>query len=380
MNGDLDKLFSVEDFRKFAKRRLPSAVFNFVDGGAEDEVTLSANTNAFQSRRIIPRILTDVSEPDISSPGFAGVLPTPLAIAPMGSCALVRPSADLDIAKAAATRGIPYCLSTMSTTSMEDMARSIDGALWFQLYVLKNHDFNEELVRKAEALGYAALIVTVDLQAGGKREKDLKAGVSIPLRPSIKTLLDGALHPSWALRQMAGGMPQFENVQGYLGDKRAGLTIAALVGQNLDAGFVWDGLKRLRDLWKGPLLVKGVMHPDDAEGLVELGVDGLWVSNHGGRQLDGAVSSLESLAAISDRLNGRLPMVLDSGVRRGSDVLKAKALGANISAIGRAALYGAVAGEEGVARVLDIMLDEITRSMKLAGKPSFSAISRDLLV
>jgi L-lactate dehydrogenase (cytochrome)/(S)-mandelate dehydrogenase len=342
-------------------------------------LTLRANRADFERIRLLPRVLTDVSRPDLTTSLWSQTFTTPLVISPMGSCALVWPQADIAIARAATARGIPYTLSTMSTTSIERMARAVQGPLWFQLYVLREFDFNRELVRRAEEFGYSTLVVTVDLQAGGKREKDLRNGISIPLRPSPRHLWEGMLHPGWSLRLLRGGLPQFENVRGYLGDTSAGLTIAARVGGNLHAGFDWDDFRRIRDWWKGRLLVKGVLHPADAAGLVAAGADGIWVSNHGGRQLDSAISSIDALPAIRQALAAEVPILIDSGIRTGMDVIKARARGAAAAAIGRAALFGAAAGEAGVARVLDILLDDIANGLKLAGTPAFSQIGPDLL-
>lgn len=371
---------SVEDFRALARRRLPKSIFEFVDGGAGEELTLRDNRHGFERIRLLPRVLTDVSRPDITSSIGSETRPTPLVICPMGSCSLVWPSADIAIAQAAAARGIPYTLSTMSTTGMETMARSVSGDLWFQLYVLKDFDFNRQLVRRAEELGYSTLVVTVDLQAGGKREKDLRNGVSIPMRPTLRHLVEGITHPHWAMQLVRSGGPQFENVRGFLGDTSAGLTIAARVGRNLHAGFNWSDFDRIREWWKGRLMVKGVLHAGDAARLVAAGADGIWVSNHGGRQLDGAISSIDALPAIRQAVGNDVPLVIDSGIRTGMDVIKAKARGVSVAAIGRAALFGAAAGgEAGVARVLDILLDEVTLGLTLAGVPRFQQVDSSLL-
>jgi isopentenyl diphosphate isomerase/L-lactate dehydrogenase-like FMN-dependent dehydrogenase len=377
--GRLDRCVSVEDFRQLARRRLPKSVFEFVDGGAGQELTLQDNRAGFERIRLLPRVLTDVSQPDLTTSMWSTTYPTPLVISPMGSCALVRPGADIAIAKAAVARGIPYTLSTMATTGIERMARAVQGPLWFQLYVLKDFDFNRQLVRQAEAFGYSALVVTVDLQTGGKREKDLRNGISIPLRPSLRHVVEGIAHPGWSFRLLRGGLPQFENVRGYLGDTSAGLTIAARVGRNLHAGFDWDDFRTIRDWWKGPLVVKGVLNSDDAARLIEAGADGIWVSNHGGRQLDGAISSVDAVGAVLAAVDGRAPVLIDSGIRTGVDVIKAKARGATSSAIGRAALFGAVAGQAGVERVLDILLDEIATGLKLCGVPRFQQVGPDLI-
>ncbi|TIO75058.1 MAG: alpha-hydroxy-acid oxidizing protein [Mesorhizobium sp.] len=377
--GRLDRNLSVEDFRQLARRRLPKSVFEFVDGGAGQELTLRDNRAGFERIRLLPRVLTDVSRPDLTTTLWSKTYPTPLVISPMGSCALVRPGADIAIATAAAARGIPYTLSTMATTGIGRMARAVQGPLWFQLYVLKDFDFNRRLVRQAEEFGYSALVVTVDLQTGGKREKDLRNGISIPLRPSPRHLIEGIAHPGWSLRLLRDGFPQFENVRGYLGDTSAGLTIAARVGRNLHAGFDWNDFRTIRDWWKGPLIVKGVLHPGDAAGLIAEGADGIWVSNHGGRQLDGAVSSIDAITTVRDAVGGRAPILIDSGIRTGMDVIKAKARGAAAAAIGRAALFGAVEGRAGVERVLDVLLDEIATGLKLCGVPSFQQVGPDLI-
>ena len=370
----LERFLSIEDFRQAARRRLPRAVYDFIDGGAEDELTLRDNRQAFERIRVMPRVLNDVSAPRIDGELLGLPVKAPLIVAPMGSCMLAWPEADIAIARAASAHGIPYTLSTMSTTSIERMARAVPGALWFQLYVLKDEQFNLQLIDRAQAHGYGALVVTVDLPAGGKREKDHRNGISIPLRPSWRLWRDGLTHPVWAWRLLRGGFPQFENVAGYGGMADAGLPIAARVGQSLDAAFNWEKLARIRERWRGRLLVKGVEHPEDAKRLVAMGVDGIWISNHGGRQLDGALATVEALPGIAQAVP-ETPLILDSGVRRGVDVLKACALGARGAAVGRAVLYGAaVAGERGAHRALQILIEELTLSMKLAG-----AASRDVL-
>ena len=364
----LAQAFSIADLRLLAKKRLPQTVFEFIDGGAEDEITLRDNRAAFERIKITPRILNDVSAPDTRTSLLGKEAKAPIVIAPMGSCMLAWPNADIAIARAAAALGLPYTLSTMSNTAMETMANAVQGELWFQLYVLKDRSFNEQLVERAWAAGYSALVATVDLQAGGKRERDLKNGISIPLQISLKQVISGMTHPGWAWQMLCNGSPQFQNVKGYMGQQNADLTIAAKVGQSLDAAFGWEDLSRLRDQWKGKLLVKGVEHPLDAARLVTLGVDAVWISNHGGRQLDGALATADALPAIAKALAGKVDVIIDSGVRRGVDILKARALGAQAVAVGRAVLFGAaVAGESGARHALQILIDELQLSMKLSG-------------
>lgn len=381
MPDALQHALSIDDLRRLARRRLPRFVFDFIDGGAEDEITLRRNRQDFERIELLPRVLVDVSEPRLQTVLLGSAAAAPIVISPMGSCMLAWPGADLAIARAAAGLGLPYTLSTMATTALEQVAREVAGRLWFQLYVLRDQAFTLALVDRARAADYEALVVTVDLQTGGKRERDLRNGVSIPLRPNARQLLDIARRPAWALRMLRQGSPQFENVRGLLSDGGdAGLTIAAKVGQNLDASFGWDDLARIRDRWPRRLLVKGVQHPQDAERLVAMGVEGIWVSNHGGRQLDGAQSAVASLPALVQAVAGRAEIVLDSGVRRGSDALKVLALGGQAVAIGRAALYGASAGgEAGVRRALEILLDELRRSMQLSGVASVAKIGSDIL-
>lgn len=376
----LAQALSIADLRAIARRRLPRAVFDFIDGGAEDEVSLRENRAAFERVRLLPRVLNDVSNPSLATTLAGKPTAAPIVVAPMGSCVLAWPQADIAIARAAAALGIPYTLSTMSTTSIERMAAAVQGELWFQLYVLKEREFNDKLVARAQAAGYGALVVTVDLPAGGKRERDLRNGITVPLRLHLRQVLGAMTHPRWAFQMLRSGLPQFENVRGYMGrENSANLTIAAMVGQSLDAAFGWEDLARLRERWKGRLWVKGVEHPADAARLAHIGVDGIWVSNHGGRQLDGAAAPADALPAIAAALGGRASILVDSGVRRGVDILKAAVLGAQAVAIGRGVLYGAAAGgEAGARRALQILVDELRLAMMLSGVRSFGDATREL--
>jgi isopentenyl diphosphate isomerase/L-lactate dehydrogenase-like FMN-dependent dehydrogenase len=372
----LARAHSIADLRRIAQRRLPRAVFEFIDGGAEDETTLRDNRAALERIRLVPRVLGDASDPQTQTTILGQPAHAPLVVAPMGCCMLAWPNADLAIARAAASVGIPYTMSTMAAISIERMADALQGELWFQLYVLKDHAFNDQLVDRAWAAGFRTLVVTVDLQTGGRRERDLRNGLSVPLKPSLRLALDGLTHPHWALQMLTSGMPQFENVRGYLADKGVGLSIAARVGQSLDAAWGWHDLARLRERWKGRLAVKGVLHPADATRMVELGVDAIWVSNHGGRQLDGAVATADALPAIAAAVNGKAAVLLDSGVRRGVDILKARARGAQAVAVGRAALYGAAAGgEEGARLALRMLIDELRVALMLHGTRTIDEVT-----
>ncbi len=383
---NLSQAVSIADLRHMAQQRLPRALFDFYDGGAEDETTLRGNRDAFERCRLRPRVLVDVEQVDPSTQLLGAPTALPLAIAPTGAPGFGWPGADVAIAKAAAAMGVPYSLSSSGTTSIEAVAREAPGRLWFQAYVLRDRAYFEDMIRRAEACGYEALMITVDLPVGGKRERDFRNHFSIPFRFTPKNVLDFALHPRWALRVARDGMPQMETLAGLAKDagssaKPSASAIASSVGRNYDASFDWTRLAQVRDLWPRKLIVKGVAHPDDAARLAALGVDAVVVSNHGGRQLDGGAATLDLLPAVVAAVNGRIPVLVDGGVRRGSDVIKALACGAQAVLVGRATLYGAVAaGLPGAQRALAILHDEIERGMRLCGVKQVAQIDRDLLL
>lgn len=374
---------NIGDLRLAAKRRLPRAIFDFFDGGAEDEIALRDNRAAYERVRLAPRVLRDVSKIDMACEILGGPSQLPLVIAPTGGIGIAWPGADVAIARAAAHYGIPYTLSTTSTATIEAVAEANgNGRRWFQLYVLYDRDFTDKLVARAWAAGYEALVVTVDLPVGGKRERDSYNRFVQPFRLRAGQVLEAFTKPGWALRILAnGGLPTLENLRGFDARKSETLvSISSAVGQNLDSAFDYAGLKRLRDLWKGKLLVKGVARADDAMRIVQLGADGVWISNHGGRQLDSALATLDSLPAIVAAVGSKVPVLLDGGVRRGSDMLKARALGAQAVCAGRPTLYGASAGgEAGARRALAILADELHRTMQLCGTRTIDEIDAELI-
>ena len=375
---------NIGDLRLCAKRRLPRAIFDFFDGGAEDEIALRDNRAAYDRVRLAPRVLRDVSKIDMSCEILGGPSQMPLVIAPTGGIGIAWPGADLAIARAAAQYGIPYTLSTAATSTIEAVAEANgNGRRWFQLYILYDRAFTDKLVARAWAAGYEALVVTVDLPVGGKRERDSYTRFVQPYRPRAGQILEALTKPHWALGIVRnGGLPTLENLRGFANKKSETLvSISSAVGQNLDSSFDYTGLARLRDLWKGKLLVKGVARADDAMRIVELGADGIWVSNHGGRQLDAARATLDSLPAIVAAVGSKVPVLLDGGVRRGSDMIKARALGAQAVCAARPTLYGASAGgEAGALRALAILADELHRTMRLCGTRTIAEIDRDLVV
>jgi len=374
---------NIGDLRACAKRRLPRAIFDFFDGGAEDEIALRDNRAAYERVRLAPRVLRDVSKIDMSCEILGGPAKMPLVIAPTGGIGIAWPGADLAIARAAAQYGIPCPLSTAATATIEAVAEANgSGRRWFQLYILYDRAFTDKLVERAWAAGYEALVVTVDLPVGGKRERDAYNNFVQPYRPRAGQILEAFTKPHWAMGIVAnGGLPTLENLRGF--DERKSQTLVSIssaVGQNLDASFDYAGLERLRSLWKGKLLVKGVARADDAERIVRLGADGIWISNHGGRQLDGALATLDSLPAIVAAVGSKVPVLLDGGVRRGSDMIKARALGAQAVCAGRPTLYGASAGgEPGALRALAILADELHRNMQLCGTRTIAEIDGDLI-
>lgn len=380
MSHSVASAYSIEDLRLAAKGRLPRAVFDFFDGGAEDEITLRENAEVFKRCRLLPRVLSDVSTIDTAADIIGEAAKLPLAIAPLGAVDFGRAGGDIAIARAAAAAGIPYTLSTAATTSIERIADAAPGRLWFQAYILRNQPFLDALIERARIAAYEALVVTVDLPVGGKRERDLKNDFSIPFGFTRKNVLDFARHPRWLSGILRHGMPVMENVKGLDEAATSTAAIASSVGRNYDAAFNWDGLQRMRDRWPRKMLVKGILHPGDAARIADMGCDAVIVSNHGGRQLDGTVATLDALPAVVKAVEGRLQVLLDGGVRRGGDILKAIALGANGVMLGRAPLYGAAAaGETGAARALTILKDEFIRSMQLCGVRSISEIDVKLI-
>jgi len=376
----LEKAVNIEDLRQLARRRLPRAIFDFFDGGAEDEVTLRGNRAAFERVRLLPKVLVNVAQVDTKVSLFGTEAALPLAIGPTGGIAAGRPGADLMLARSAKAFGIPYTLATPAGASIERLAEEAGGRRWFQLYVVRDREFREKLVSRAHAAGYEALLVTVDLPVSGKRERDPRNGFVTPYRPNWRNSHDVLRKPAWLMDLLRHGLPRMENFEGYKFSSTKMTDIATAVGREMDAAFDWDDLKRLRERWPGRLLLKGVERPDDAERAAALGCDGVIVSNHGGRQLDGAAPTLEALPAVARAVGSRMTVLLDGGVRRGVDILKARALGAQAVLVGRATLFGVMAGgEPGAQRALQILSGELERAMKLCGVRSMAEIGPDLI-
>src|SRR3982751_3847845 len=378
---DLSHAVSVEDLRAMARRRLPRAIFDFFDGGAEDEVTLRENRAAFERVRLLPKVLVNVAQVDMTTDLFGVKSTLPLAIAPTGGISAARAGAELALARAASAFGVPFTLATPAAFTIERVAEAASGGrLWFQLYAVREHEFREKLIARASGAGYEAMLVTVDLPVSGKRERDPRNGFRTPYNPNWRNSRDVIFKPAWLLEIMQHGLPGMANMEGYKFSTPKGTDIATAVGREMDPSLDWEQIKGLRELWPRKLLIKGVERVEDALKAAAIGLDGVVVSNHGGRQLDGAAPTLEALPGIARAVGGKIAVLLDGGVRRGVDILKARALGAHGVLTGRATLFGAMAGGEAGARhALDILASELERSMQLCGVRSLADISAQLL-
>jgi (S)-mandelate dehydrogenase len=361
-------LLNSDDYRREAKRRLPKFVFDYVDGAADDGRCMRRNRSDLDEITLTPRVLRDTTKLDTSIEVFGQRWSMPFGIAPMGLNGLVRPSGDALLAIAAMNAGVPFILSTASNMRLEAVhAAAPDGALWMQLYVM-HREMARRIVERAQRAGYQALVLTVDVPVSGNRELDTRNGFRMPFKPTPGLAWDLLTHPRWALRAARAGAPDLANITADGADAGSASMQAALLARAMDRSLVWSTLSWLRDLWKGPLLLKGVLHPADAQRALEHGIDGLIVSNHGGRQFDASPSAIGALAPVVDIVEGRVPVFLDSGIRRGSDVAKALALGATAVFVGRPVLYGLAArGAAGVESVLKFLGEDLNRSMTLLG-------------
>jgi L-lactate dehydrogenase (cytochrome) len=359
---------SIEDLRRLARRRLPRALFDFIDGGAQDEVTLRRNREDFQKIALVPRVLTDVSNRDQSVTVLGQTYRSPLILAPTGLPGVLWPNGAVEAARAADESGVGFCLSTMSTSSIEDIARASRRPTWFQLYVMRDRELARSMMLRAKAAGCSALVITVDLQMQGQRDRDVRNGLTIPPQFRFANAVDFAMHPGWVWRFLSGPKVTLANFAGSgKGDDM--FTIASFVNSQFDQSVTWNDIDWVRSVWDGPLALKGILHGGDAKLAADHGVDAVIVGNHGGRQLDGAPSAISALPGVVEALEGRIQVILDGGVRRGSDVLKALAIGANACMIGRPFLYGLAAmGGAGVHKALDLLRTEIDVNLALLGR------------
>ncbi len=377
----LTKAASVTDLRRIARRRLPGGVFDYIDGAAEDERTLAANEAAFSRTTFKPRVMRGLGDVSIGSTLLGQPLTYPLVLAPTGFTRIADPEGELAVARAADRAGLPYALSTLSTRSIEEVRAVSAGRLWFQVYAWRDRGLVKEMIDRAAAARYEALVLTVDTAVFGRRERDVRRGFSLPPTIGPGTVVDGALHPGWTWRFVRSEPIRFANVVGRdVGDGASPVTLADYINTQFDPGLAWSDVDWLRSVWDGPVLVKGIQTVDDARIAADVGLEAIVLSNHGGRQLDGAPATFPLVAPVADAVGGRTEIICDGGIRRGSDIVKALAAGASACMAGRAYLYAlGAAGERGVDRLLTWWADDISRTMALLGAGSIDDLDRDLL-
>ncbi len=373
---------NVEDLRRLAKRRLPGGVFDYIDGGAEDELSLDRNSSAYHRIEYKPRVLRDVSKINTETTLLGRAIPLPLVFAPTGFTRIADPQGELAVARAAARAGIPYGLSTMGTRSIEEVAAVSSGPKWFQVYTWRDRGMVKDLLERAAAANYEAIQLTVDTAVLGRRERDVRRGYTLPPKIGLGTILDGMLHPGWTLDFLRNDPITFASVasNNSAGDGSSAITLSQYINSQFDPALSWNEIEWLRSVWDGPIVLKGVQTVADAQLAVEHGVDGIALSNHGGRQLDGAPSIIELVEPVAQQVGGQIDIIADGGVRRGSDIFKAVALGATAVMAGRAYLYAlGAAGEPGVDHVIDLLVEGLERTMALTGCQEISDIGRDAI-
>lgn len=371
---------SIADLREMARRRAPRFAFDFIDGGAESESNLRRNEQALEAIRLTPRYLVDVRECSLETEMFGKKWAAPFAVAPIGMLNVIRPGADLILARLAARENIPVTASTAASTSLEKIAEAAEGNAWFQLYVANDDKVVSDVVGRAESAGYEVMMVTVDIPAPGKRDRDTRNGFQVPFRIAPGIAADLAAHPGWTIASLRAGRPSLANMEPYKDRAAGAASLAQLQATLIKGDFAWEELKRLRGRWKGKLLVKGIMHPDDAAKCIELGCDGVIVSNHGGRQADYAPAAIEALPPVA-RVVGKSGTVLfDSGIRRGADIVRARALGADFTMLARAFAYGVgAAGAEGAQHAFDLVRRELTLALGQLGCPDMGKVNRSMI-
>jgi len=371
---------SIADLRLEARRRIPRAIFDYADGGAYGELTLAANRRDLDAIRLRQRVMIDASKRAMTTTIIGQDAALPLAIAPTGLTGLFHADGEICGARAAAAAGIPFCLSTMSICSIEDVRGAVEKPFWFQLYVMRDRGFTRSLIERAKAAECSALVVTLDLQVQGQRHRDLKNGLSIPPRLTLKNALDVATKPAWAAGVLFGKRRTFGNLLDRPGGTSGLATLSQWISGQFDPAMTWADIEEIRKVWPGKLILKGVLDVEDARIAAQTGADAIVVSNHGGRQLDGASSTISVLGEIAEAVGGQTEILFDGGVQSGQDVLKALALGARACLIGKAFLYALAArGEAGVGEALTIIRRELSVSMALTGVSDVAQVDRRVL-
>jgi L-lactate dehydrogenase (cytochrome) len=374
-------LNSIADLRDAARRRVPRAIFDYADRGSYDEVTFDRNLSDLAALQLRQRVMVDVSKQQLSTTILGEEWAIPCGIGPTGLTGLFHANGEMLGARAAQDFGVPFCLSTMSICSIEDVAGFVKKPFWFQLYLMRDRGFNAELLQRALAANCSAIMLTVDMPVQGLRRRDPKNGLSIPPKLTLKNLFEVAMRPTWAFKVLTGRRRTFGNLEARMKDTGGLKTLSEWIAQQFDPTVTWNDLAWLREQWPRKIIIKGILDAEDARLAAQHGVDAMVVSNHGGRQLDGARSTISALPEIVAAVDGRCDVLLDGGIRSGQDVLKALALGAKGCLIGKAFLYALAArGEAGVTLALDIIRKELAVSLALTGANDVRNVTRDVLV
>ncbi len=374
----LQRANNVADLRLMARCKLPRPIFDYIDGGADDEVSLRRNAGAFERYELIPDVLNDVSAIRTETRIFGQSSRWPLMLSPTGLTRMFHDQAERAVARAAARHGLAYCLSTLGTTRLEDFAQAFSGPKLFQIYIFKDRGLTTEFVARCKEAGFHGLALTVDTPVAGNRERDRVNGLSLPPRLTFRSFLSYALHPAWSLPALKGSKFDLANVSHRVDALASGpMSLFDYIGSQFDRSIGWRDVEWLAREWNGPLAIKGVMTPEDARRSIASGATGIMISNHGGRQLDGAPAPIDQIEVVREAVGDAPDVICDGGIRRGSDVVKALALGATACSVGRPYLYGlAAGGEAGVDRALTLLGDEFERTLTLAGVNDVSTLSR----
>ncbi len=375
----LKEAHSISDLRTLARGRLPRVVFDYVDGAADEEITARRNVEAFADLAVVPRMLRPTPNCDTTVVLFGDKVSLPVLITPTGFTGIVWPLGEAAVARAAESIGTIMVVSAASSMSLEAIAAAAGGPKWFQQFIYRDRGVTLDLANRAKGAGYRALVITIDVQAPGNRYRDLRNGFTVPPKINFSNALNLIRHPHWLFQMLTQPRVSFPNFEGY--GKSGLLSLAGWLNGLTDPSVQWSDIEWLRSRWTGPLVLKGIMHPDDARRAISIGVDAVMVSNHGGRQMDTEAATIEMLPHVTDAVAGRVPILIDGGIRHGLDVLKCRALGATSALIGRPYLWGlGAAGQEGVEHALNILRNELTRALAHGGWDSIQYVDRDALV
>ena len=372
---------NIQDLKDIYKRRVPKMFYDYCESGSYTEQTFRENVSDFDLIKLRQRVAIDIASRTTKSKLLGQDVAMPVALAPVGLTGMQHADGEIKAAKAAEKFGVPYTLSTMSINSIEEVASETSAPFWFQVYTLTDDKFMQSLMDRAKAAKCSAIVITLDLQVLGQRHKDLKNGLSAPPKPTLKNIINLSTKWRWGLGMLGAKRYNFGNIVGHTEGASNASSLAAWTNEKFDAGLDWARVKELRDMWEGPVILKGIMDVEDAKKAVEVGVDAIVVSNHGGRQLDGALSSIRALEPIVNAVGDKLDVYLDSGIRSGQDILKAMAMGAKGTMIGRSYIYGLGAmGEAGVTKALEVMQKELDISMALCGRSDINAVDKSILM